>query len=41
MLLNVKAPAKIFGDIHGQLPDLMSFFNLFGAPHEKGVTKDI
>jgi hypothetical protein len=25
-LLNIMAPVKVFGDIHGQLPDLLTFF---------------
>jgi protein phosphatase len=28
----VRAPLKIFGDIHGQYSDLMSFFALYGSP---------
>jgi len=33
MILQAKPPLKIFGDIHGQLTDLMSFFALYGTPH--------
>ena len=33
MILKAKPPLKIFGDIHGQFTDLMSFFSLYGAPH--------
>ena len=32
IVLKVEAPAKIFGDIHGQYQDLMRFFDLFAAP---------
>ena len=41
MILQAKPPLKIFGDIHGQFSDLMSFFALYGAPHENGKKKDI
>jgi protein phosphatase len=34
MVLRVDAPAKIFGDIHGQYQDLMRFFDLYSAPIE-------
>ena len=33
MILQAKPPLKIFGDIHGQITDLMSFFALYGTPH--------
>lgn len=33
MILQAKTPLKIFGDIHGQFTDLMSFFALYGTPH--------
>lgn len=32
MLIHIGAPAKVFGDIHGQYSDLMRFFDLWGAP---------
>jgi len=41
MILQPKTPLKIFGDIHGQFTDLMSFFELYGTPHENGKKKDI
>jgi len=41
MILQAKPPLKIFGDIHGQFTDLMSFFSLYGTPHEAGKKKDI
>lgn len=31
-LTRIEAPAKVFGDIHGQLGDLMSLFKRFGYP---------
>lgn len=37
----VRAPLKIFGDIHGQYSDLMRFFDLWGAPYEQGKDGDI
>lgn len=33
MILQARTPLKIFGDIHGQFTDLMSFFALYGTPH--------
>ena len=41
MILPPKTPLKILGDIHGQFTDLMSFFELYGSPHENGKKKDI
>jgi len=32
VLLELRAPVKVFGDIHGQLRDLLVFFNEFGRP---------
>jgi len=34
MLATAKAPCKIFGDIHGQLRDLLMYFVAFGNPME-------
>eukprot|EP00326_Haptolina_ericina_P034432 CAMPEP_0181253814 /NCGR_PEP_ID=MMETSP1096-20121128/48244_1 /TAXON_ID=156174 ORGANISM="Chrysochromulina ericina, Strain CCMP281" /NCGR_SAMPLE_ID=MMETSP1096 /ASSEMBLY_ACC=CAM_ASM_000453 /LENGTH=47 /DNA_ID= /DNA_START= /DNA_END= /DNA_ORIENTATION= len=31
-LVKVEAPAKVFGDIHGQLRDILLFFGWYGAP---------
>jgi len=31
-LVSVRAPVKVFGDIHGQFGDLMSFFREYGSP---------
>lgn len=36
-LVEVAAPCKVYGDIHGQFSDLLLFFNLFGQPqHHTG-----
>ena len=35
MVLRLRAPIKIFGDVHGQYADLMRFFDLYGAPSDK------
>ena len=32
MVLRLRSPTKIFGDIHGQYFDLMRFFELWGQP---------
>ncbi|OMJ71427.1 hypothetical protein SteCoe_30361 [Stentor coeruleus] len=35
IVLRLRAPIKIFGDIHGQYADLMRFFDLYGSPSEE------
>ena len=35
-LVHVQAPVKIFGDVHGQLRDLLLLFAYYGAPTHKG-----
>ncbi len=40
MALRVRAPVKVFGDIHGQYQDLMRFFDLWGTPSDD-ATGDI
>lgn len=40
MLLKVSTPCKVFGDIHGQYSDLMTFFYKWGEPKE-GPNGDI
>lgn len=34
MVLNVKYPIKIYGNLHGQYNDLLRYFNIFGRPAE-------
>lgn len=36
MMVEVSAPAKVFGDIHGQLRDLLLMFGEFGFPCHRG-----
>ena len=36
LIKNLKAPIKIFGNIHGDYTDLMRFFDIWKAPHEAG-----
>jgi hypothetical protein len=35
-VLQLKAPVKIFGDLHGQFGDLMRLFDEYGAPSTAG-----
>jgi len=35
-LVHVHPPAKVFGDVHGQLRDLLLLFAYYGAPTHKG-----
>lgn len=39
MCVPVPAPAKVFGDIHGQIYDLLSFFHTYGSPNH--LTGDV
>lgn len=41
MVLKIKTPVKVFGDIHGQYEDLMRFFELWGEPSESPGVGDI
>lgn len=34
-LVNVEPPCKVFGDIHGQVSDLIQFFRQYGAPSHR------
>lgn len=40
-LLRMRAPVKIFGNIHGQYIDLLRFFEMWGEPSDKPVIGDI
>ena len=31
-MVDLAAPVKIFGDLHGQLSDLLLFFQTYGTP---------
>lgn len=37
----MRAPVKIFGDIHGQLHEINRFFEAFGAPYDEPPLGDI
>ncbi len=34
-LVELRAPVKIFGDVHGQIKDLLHFFQTFGCPNHR------
>lgn len=40
-VLRVRAPVKIYGDLHGQFGDLMRLFEAFGAPSREALGGDI
>ncbi len=35
-VLQIRAPVKIFGDLHGQFGDLMCLFDEYGSPSTAG-----
>jgi len=41
IICKIKAPVKIFGDIHGQYNDLMRFFDLWRGPTDASLGGDI
>ena len=41
MVLHLRAPMKIFGDIHGQYSDMMRFLHLWGQPCKGTKDEDI
>ena len=36
MVLQVRAPIKVYGDLHGQFPDLLRMFTKYGSPQLEG-----
>lgn len=40
-LLRIRAPVKIFGDLHGQINDLNKLFESFGSPDDSAPRGDI
>lgn len=40
-LLRIRAPVKIFGDLHGQINDLNKLFESFGSPDDNAPRGDI
>ena len=41
MVLRLRAPIKVYGDIHGQFPDLLRLFSRYGTPTEPSEGGDI
>ena len=41
MVLQLRAPIKVYGDLHGQYPDLMRMFAKYGSPSETDPGGDI
>lgn len=39
--MQIRAPVKVFGDIHGQPQELNRIFDEFGAPTDEGFRGDI
>lgn len=40
-MIRIRAPVKIFGDLHGQVGELNRFFDAFGAPSDEPPKGDI
>ena len=40
-IIQIRAPVKIFGDLHGQFNELNRLFDAFGAPTDDGPKGDI
>mmetsp|Transcript_8079 Transcript_8079/g.7936 ORF Transcript_8079/g.7936 Transcript_8079/m.7936 type:complete len:580 (-) Transcript_8079:33-1772(-) len=40
-VIRIRAPVKIYGNLHGQYIDLLRFFEMWGEPSDKNVDGDI